>query len=526
MVFFVVVFTFLLRALPRFVLRNVYVSDTYFHLYCADVIRKNRFAIPDKLPRVLLPHRFTYPYLYHLLLALFPLRQRLWAERFSSAVFDTLSLIVIYLFSSWIMRLDGQTSSNLPLVVSALFAFSPALLRIGSGPRAYNGSPRPLGLLLYLTHLSCAWVGFQSHNLWLLLGSLIAGACILFGAKFATQALLFFGLLFCVFVTPYYALLLAGCFILAAFLTWGRVFKVLKGHFLHSLNYYQTMQKIFLYPSFGNYSLQAYFEKWKTIKTLFSPRTQFFARKRFAKDFIYWFYTESIPVHLFLTVFPQYLFFFYYIFLYPSLEQFERFSFIWMAAGLFWFILTKIKPFLFLGEGERYLEFALLPSLFLLVDVFYDMPLVLGGVLLYSVVSSIYYVWLYHSYYKKYNEPGYYERKELINSLVEDDRGAILPIGSFHWFSLLFSENPVVTHGANLRPDEKPVYIKVFGRNPYPSENYREIMEQYDVKYIVSDEFGIRKYREEIVADPQDFDSLIEWVYTSPLFWIGKVKML
>lgn len=514
---------FILRAWPRLILRSAYVSDTYLHLYCASVIRESKFHIPQKLPRVLLPHRYTYPYLYHLLLAVFPLRYRLWVERLSGALLDTLSLIVIWIFSSWVVRVEGHPTPNLPLIVCALFAFSPALLRIGSGPRAYNGSPRPLGMLLYLTHLCSTWAAFQTQNIWMFLLGLVSGAGIFFSAKFATQVLLFFGVFFSIFISPDYLVCLIGCLLLAVLLTRRRVLAVLEGHFLHSLNYYKTMQKIYLYPGFDSHNFLAYVEQWKSIRNLFHLRS-FYSHKEFTKNFMSWFYQESLPVHLFVTVFPQYFFIVYYGFRYASFTPLERFLAVWMAGGLFYFLFTKVKPFLFLGEGERYLEFALFPSLFLFVSAFYYQPFLWGILFLYSVLSSICYIWLFYYTYHKHNGLDYYARKEFFEKNIKNNQDVILPIGPFHWFALLFSNNPVVTPGANLRPDETPVYLKVIDRYPFPSKNYREIIDQYHVAYVISSEVWIKRYKEEIVEDAQDFDTLIEWLHISPLFWLGKVK--
>jgi hypothetical protein len=252
-----------------------------------------------------------------------------------------------------------------------------------------------------------------------------------------------------------------------------------------------------------------------------SYRTPF---KEFFGEFISWFYTENLPAHLFVTVFPQYLFIVYYAFQYGSFAWLEQFLLVWMGAGLFYFIFTKIKPFLFLGEGERYLEFALFPSLFLLCWVFEGLATIWVALFLYSLLSSMYYVWSYYDRYRKNDELDYQARQKIFGCYIKDSQDVIMPIGSFHWFTLLFSNNPVVTHGANLRLEEKPIFLKIFERYPYPSKNYRAIIRQYDVKYVVSGEAAVKKYREEIIEDIRDFDELIEWIYTSPLFWIGKVR--
>ena len=129
MIYLIFLLSFIIRAFPRVLLKNTYVSDTYFHLYCARVIRENSFRIPQKLPRVMLNHQYTYPFGYHLLLALFPLKSRLWIERFTGATFDTISTAIVYYFSRWILQESGYSyREELPLLVTILYAFSPALL--------------------------------------------------------------------------------------------------------------------------------------------------------------------------------------------------------------------------------------------------------------------------------------------------------------------------------------------------------------------------------------------------------------
>ena len=51
--------SFLIRYYPRHVLKNAYSSDTYFHLYCARVLRERRLRIPSRLPGVALNQEYT-----------------------------------------------------------------------------------------------------------------------------------------------------------------------------------------------------------------------------------------------------------------------------------------------------------------------------------------------------------------------------------------------------------------------------------------------------------------------------------
>ena len=188
-------------------------SDTYFHLYCAATIRKKSFRLPNKLPRIVLDHEYTYPFLYHCLLAIFPIKIRHWAERVSGAVFDTISVVIVYLFSRWLF----QTHSNpyLAEMVAALYAFSPGLLRMGSGPRAYNGSPRTMGQMLYVLHATSAFVGIHENSIGFLTISVISGSMLTVTAKFGTQVLLMFGIFFFGFFSVKYAAILGSSFALS-----------------------------------------------------------------------------------------------------------------------------------------------------------------------------------------------------------------------------------------------------------------------------------------------------------------------
>ncbi len=74
MIYILIFLCFFLRAFPRLRLKNIFLSDTYFHLYCAEIIRDNGFRLPEKFSKVILNHAYTYPFGYHFFLSLFPLQ--------------------------------------------------------------------------------------------------------------------------------------------------------------------------------------------------------------------------------------------------------------------------------------------------------------------------------------------------------------------------------------------------------------------------------------------------------------------
>lgn len=518
MIYLILLSCFLIRALPRVILQNTYGQDTYFHLYCAQVIRENSLKLPHKLPRVILDNELTYPYLYHLLLALFPNKYRLWAERFTGAIFDTINAVIIYFFSSWIVQRNGYPQFfELPILVTALYAFSPALLRISIGPRAYHGSPRVMAQTLYLLHLTLAYYAFATNNIIALMISLFAGAALIISAKFGNQVLIFFGIIFSLFVTHYYLLMLCGCFVISMALSRGQTIRVIKGQIRHSMFYVKYLQKVYLWPharTIINYFQSAVFY----ILNLF--------RNGRVWQIIQWYYSENYILHLFLTVYPQFLFFPLFSF-YTQGAGVEKFLLIWMGAGLFFFLLTKLKWVKFLGEAERYLEYALFPSLFFVTEylLLVNRKEIIYVLLLYSLFSAICYGISFYILHKKidYDFGGTEAFFEKLNSMSP---GVIWPVGSYNWQTLYRSKFPVLTMGCNIDESllSQDEFMLVYSNYPYPSSNFREIMSQYDVKYILSDRNTLRHYAEHITDQPHEFYSFINLLFETPTISVWAVK--
>lgn len=508
MIWIILFSCFFIRAVPRLILKDVYSSDTYFHLYCAKVIRENRFRLPSRLLRVILNHEYTYPFGYHLLLAFFPVKMRLWVERLTGAIFDTLSAIVIYLFSEWAVHYYSLKFPELPILVTALFTFSPALLRLGSGPRAYNGSPRVMGQTLYLLHITTGYYALVTHNLPALIISLLACAVLIITAKFAIQVILFFGIFLSIFISNYYILLILVGLFLSILLSGGRAWQVLKGHSKHSVFYVKYVQKVFLWPNVRTFK-QYFSELLSSIGKMLSQGSP--------KIIMQWYYKEQYFLHIFLTVYPQFLLFFTFFRGYGETNDIERFLIVWMGAGLFLFFFTKIKWFMFLGEGERYLEYALFPSLFVLVNYLMDHNQgIIYGFLIYSVISAAFY---FNEFYNRFRKDNYDFKlsSSFFEKIQNISPGVIWPIGSFHYQTLYRLNLPVLSHGANIDENmlSREEFMFVYGQYPYPSENFNGILERYNVAYIISEKNSIRYYLDTILKTSEEFNRLTELMFES-----------
>jgi hypothetical protein len=519
MIYVVIFLCFFLRVLPRLRLKNIFLSDTYFHLYCAEIIRDNGFHLPKRFSRVILNHAYTYPFGYHYFLSLFPLRFRLWFERMTGALFDTVSLILIYLFSAWAVEYfekDGLCPKA-PLIVTLLIAFSPGLLRIGNNPRAYNGSPRVLGQTLYLLHLLGAFYAYTNKDFFILILSLLSGALLIITSKFGSQVFVFFGIGFVLFFDTYYIFLFAGCFLLALLGMRRKAGRVILGHIRHSLFYAKHLQAVFLHPlvkTFPIYCLFLLGQGWRLLNGF-----QFW-------DVSKWFLSERYFLHIMVTAYPQFFLIFYYVQQFRMMNHLDHFLLVWMGLALICFLMTTLRPFVFLGESERYLEYAIFPSLFLLVKF---LPKgsegLIGAFLIYSVLYAVLALGQYQRRFRQKNED-FLENEAIFKSLNQLQKGVLFPIGPFHYQALYCTQFPILTHGGNIdeRLLSRDEFMLVYGNYPYPSEHFLEIVNRYQVSYIMSAPEFLNHYRERIVKKADDFDRSVQILWETPTLLIGKIR--
>jgi hypothetical protein len=508
------VLCFFIRAYPRIKLKNVYASDTYFHLYCAKVIRDNKFKIPQTLPRILLPHKYTYPYLYHYILARFSESVRLIVERFTGATSDTLILIVSYIYTKVIIDEGAYALSFTDhLLIGILFSLSPALLRIGSGPRAYNGTPRTVGQFLYVVHAFSYYAYLKNHSSIELLTCIVSGSLIILTGKFSTQVMLFVGIGFSLFISSTYVYIFAGSFLLSIILSNNKSLRILKGQLEHTILYAKYFQSVFLYPHVRTFN-----EYRKSFVIMWNQSTK--------KEFIEWFLVnERYPVHLLITVFPHLVITLVLILGIDKLTAFDKYLFIWIAGGLIMFVATKIRLLLFLGEGERYLEYSVYPSLYLFVK--YSLVYAPYAVIL----ITIYYLYCAHIYITSFiskfsnQDINYKATAKCFGVLNTLPPGIIWPIGSFHFQSLVKSAgHEVLTHGANVEKKTMEDFNFIYENYPYPSGQFNEIISHYSVSYIISDEAHIQHYKKRFMKNPNDFDDNTEVLAGSPILKIWKVN--
>lgn len=493
---------FWLRIRPRLALPDALFSDSYFHLYVAKVLAEGGLRLPKRLPRIVLEHEHTYPPLYHTALAMLPQHWRLGAERVTGAVADSVSVVAAYL-TVRVWMADDSDAHVVGLFVAYGLAVSPSLLRIGSGPRAYNGSPRPVGQVLFVLHAvaSHAWVSNGHHGM-LFTGALAAAGVILC-SKFSLQVMILLSTAFAFTLSPQYAVTPLTGFLLALAVAPRRTVVTLRGHFRHSLFYVRDLQRIFLHPherSFGTYLRHAAGLLASALKSR-NPRA-----------LINWLFSERQALHLLVAAFLPCVVAPLLAVARIDLTFNERFASVWVAAALICFALTRTRPLLFLGEAERYLEYALFPALWLCcIWLLPDYTPLVMGYMVYCAVAAAYFQRAYRCAYSELDQRTR-GSAALFDILAQRPSGCVMPIGSFHWQTLYRCNFPVLTIGGNIDTTVLPRddFMLVYGRYPYPSAEFKRIIDTYGVRYIVSDVGHIEYYTRKILPSPEIFHCQVQ----------------
>lgn len=350
----ILILTFLLRALPGiFGLTTLQHGDEIYHLLCAERIRENKFRYPEKLRGFLLPGIYDYPPLLHYFLALFPRTRREQIAPFISPLIDTVQVVVIYFFTLYLFKLlqFAQYAINpswVAGVAALLFATSPALLYYGIGPRSYHATPRALSELFITLTFLFVLIYYCNTNLPVLFLASFFAALTLLTSKFGGQVIIFFSIGLAAFLrAPVFLLLPILGFFFALLLSKGHYWKVLIGWIKHSIHLKRTIDKSKLLIERNNPTI---------FKNMFSSGVK--------GDFV-GFATNLYSIinnntYVILVIRNAMLF----VLLFLGVRHWQLitsnnatiFLASWVAISLVVFSITSLKPFLFLGEAERYIE--------------------------------------------------------------------------------------------------------------------------------------------------------------------------
>ena len=347
-------------------------QDTWVHLLVADIIRKKR-ALPDQIDNFIYVGPFGYPPLFSTLLSVIPekvLERFVWIV---SPVIEAFHLVLIYFICIFITQ-----SPEVGVLSMFLYAIHPEMVIESS-----NLNSRPLGSLIFTISLVSLIFFVITANPLLFVSCIVFGVFLLYTHKLATQALLFTLIGFALIErTPIYAIAAVLIFGIAYMTPWYRK-KVLPEH-LAILRFWKKNINL-LYER--GITRETIGKNNSSLINLLRSRMVLFLR--FVASNM-WFVFIAVMVFIFhrRLVYPDVL--------YPVVLFFDWACIIVLCS----LIIGYIPHVKFLGEGLRYQEYAIVPTIILAAiyfnkfhDNLYITLLFFGviGILLVEMVMGLYY---------------------------------------------------------------------------------------------------------------------------------------
>lgn len=497
--FFILLLSFILRILPRIILKDSWNYDTYFHMSMSRIIRKNNYIVPQRKEQISLPDRIVYPWLFHWILAFVPYKHLYLAEKISSATID-----LIHIALAMLVTYNFTNDNNIYLWVGLYMALSPSFLRVGIGPRAYNATPRVLSQLLLMIFFSSLLFYYQEHNYIFFISATVSACLTLLSSKFGIQVLFLISisLIFFGYLIPIASVLFA--LLLSLLLFKDFIPKMLTAHFISMKYYFTTLIKNF-------HALR----EQKACVTCYIKRIK---QNFLTTKMLNWFMMDQYPLHIIIFFMPQ----IWIIFLYQDNIS-ANFDFIYwtIISSLIIFLLILIPKLSFIGEAERYLEHTVLFQLILFIVMFKDNNILLYSMLLWYILCYTQYLRLYIRYSKKANNIP----KQLAPLLetIDVKSNILYPLGSYNWILLFYLKNAKSCYPSTAWNTVIPKkdLEELVGNYPYPGVSLQELMKKFGITHIVTDEISYKNYQNKVLNYKDDN---LELLAKMGIFQIYKVK--
>lgn len=325
--------------------------DGGYHMLLRREIRRHGMTMPRRVTAMALDEEQTYPWWYHWLLALFPERWLARVPPLVSTLLDAAHAIIVVLLAA---RLVPDAAPVAGLMAGLLFATAPALLVVGIGPRAYEITPRPLGELCFTIFMAAGGGYIATRDpIWVVI-ALLAGVVLLMSSKFAAQVVVFSAPVVGVMTRSWIPVLFgAGAIAAALLLTRGRYWWILSGQWKHLSIFRRRLQH--------EHAILRDRNRWGALGRALGSAARAPTSRAALSDLarlaehntvlqfllrnLLWCGTLAL---LFLGRFPAW----------ESEPGWERWLVAWAVAPIVPFVVSSLRRFRYLGEAERYPEYA------------------------------------------------------------------------------------------------------------------------------------------------------------------------
>lgn len=339
-------FSFLLQSYPRFFNRYFGV-DVWTRLLEIEHVKKNNHRIPGKIKKgFIIEGYFDYPIIFPWIFSFFSKKFLLNIQGFVSPFFDILQNILVF-YITYSLTNNLQAS----LLAQAMYSLIPIIPIENS-----YLTPRSMGYFVFTLAFYPIFLFHINYNIFLLLISLIFTCTLFLTHRFALQSFIFISAFFFVIDRSIlYLLNIFLSFIIVMVLTKGFYLKVAKGHLYNIYFWVKNYKYRFAHQIYGLKLAKKtdWVGKIYILLSIFSPVFLFainvWAFSAIAYLVLYLQKTPSFPNNPIYLKMAIWIIFFYII-------------------GS---IILKIKRLIPIGEGQRYMEMASVPSVILSSVLFF-----------------------------------------------------------------------------------------------------------------------------------------------------------
>ncbi len=360
-----------LQSYPRF-FNKYFGVDVWTRLLEIDHVKRAHHKIPKKIKKgFIIDGLFDYPIIFPWMFSFFPKKFLLNIQGFVSPFFDSLQNILVF-------YITFSLTNSLPASLLAQIMY--ALIPIIPIENSYL-TPRSLGYLNFTLAFYPLLLFHINNNIFLLIISLFFTCTLFLTHRFALQSFIFISLFFSIVDHSFvYLLNLILSFIIVVTLTKGFYLRVAKGHFYNIYFWVVNYKFRFAHQIYGLKSTKKmdWVGKAYSLLSLFSPIFLFAVN--------IWAFSAILYLVFYLKKFPDF----------PINIIYFKMGLWIIFFYIFGSIVLKIKRLIPIGEGQRYMEMASVPSVVLSSIIFFyffdKFGIIAIAVLIFLMLSNLLFI--------------------------------------------------------------------------------------------------------------------------------------
>lgn len=321
--------------------------DVWTRLLEIEHVKKAHHKIPGKIKEgFIIEGTFDYPIIFPWIFSFFPKKFLLNIQGFVSPFFDALQNILVFFIAF-------SLTESLPISLLAQVLYS--LIPIIPIENSYL-TPRSLGYFNFTLAFYPMLLFHQNGDVVFLIISLISTCTLFLTHRFALQSLVLISIFFSIVdYSLIYLLNVLLAFVIVVIATKGFYLRVLKGH-LYNIYFWVINYKFrFAHQIYGikSVKLNDWVGRIYQLLSVFSPIFLFAVN--------IWAFSAVLYLSLKLQNVPNL----------PNNEIYFKMSLWILFFYVFGFIVLRVKRLIPIGEGQRYMEMASVPSVILSSVLFF-----------------------------------------------------------------------------------------------------------------------------------------------------------